>query len=287
MKLCRKHPEILWPTGGRGCLRSVRWSFDGTMLVSGHLSGSLCFWDRRTHKSVHEVAGLHTQQIVSVAVGLQTGVCLSQLPSTLGTSLPPCYIDVAFILVLALPCKNACIQASKPWVAFHLSPSKRSTGIACYRYGVAMVARWVHCLCICMCLCCYAKGPLLLTCIWPSNKCDFNSPPPGMRETCRLCCVYEHASCHAFMEGAGWMGGSRSHVAVLCLHLSTWHAQGHASIWEAFCASCACGYCRGYSDMRQGPCSEGGRLTNFPGAERNAGTGLCSRQRLVQRGFVG
>ena len=44
------------------------------MLISGHLNGSLCFWDRRSHKSVHEVAGLHTQQIVSVAVGLQSGI---------------------------------------------------------------------------------------------------------------------------------------------------------------------------------------------------------------------
>lgn len=60
-----------WPFTVLSC--SVRWSLDGGILVSGHLNGSLCFWDRRSHKSIHEVAGLHTQQIVSIAVGLHSG----------------------------------------------------------------------------------------------------------------------------------------------------------------------------------------------------------------------
>ena len=53
---------------------SVRWSVDGRLLVSGHANGNLCFWDvKNTRKPVHEIAGLHTQMIVSVSIGLHTG----------------------------------------------------------------------------------------------------------------------------------------------------------------------------------------------------------------------
>jgi WD40 repeat protein len=55
-------------------LCSVRWSVDGRLLVSGHANGNLCFWDvKNTKKPVHEIAGLHTQMIVSVSIGLHTG----------------------------------------------------------------------------------------------------------------------------------------------------------------------------------------------------------------------
>lgn len=47
------------------------------MLASGHMNGSLCFWDKRSNKSIHEITGLHTQQIVSLAMGGRTGFHLN------------------------------------------------------------------------------------------------------------------------------------------------------------------------------------------------------------------
>ena len=54
-------------------VNSVRVSLDGALAVSGHFDGTLRFWDLRTGKVANEVAGLHTQQITSVAVGLAAG----------------------------------------------------------------------------------------------------------------------------------------------------------------------------------------------------------------------
>ena len=54
-------------------VNSVRVSLDGGLAVSGHFDGTLRFWDLRTGKVANEVAGLHTQQITSVAVGLAAG----------------------------------------------------------------------------------------------------------------------------------------------------------------------------------------------------------------------
>lgn len=44
---------------------------DGSLVASGHFDGTLRFWDMRTGKQSHEVAGLHSQQITSVTVGLR------------------------------------------------------------------------------------------------------------------------------------------------------------------------------------------------------------------------
>ncbi len=54
-------------------VNSVRVSLDGSLAVSGHFDGTLRFWDLRSARVANEVAGLHTQQITSVAVGLATG----------------------------------------------------------------------------------------------------------------------------------------------------------------------------------------------------------------------
>lgn len=54
-------------------VNSVRVAVDGTAIVSGHFDGTLRFWDLRTGKLANEVAGLHTQQITSVSIGLRTG----------------------------------------------------------------------------------------------------------------------------------------------------------------------------------------------------------------------
>lgn len=54
-------------------VNSVRVSLDGSLAISGHFDGTLRFWDLRSGRVANEVAGLHTQQITSVAVGLATG----------------------------------------------------------------------------------------------------------------------------------------------------------------------------------------------------------------------
>ena len=46
---------------------------DGATIVSGHFDGALRFWDRRSGRQAHEIAGLHSQQITSAAVGLSGG----------------------------------------------------------------------------------------------------------------------------------------------------------------------------------------------------------------------
>ncbi|KAK9845276.1 hypothetical protein WJX81_001992 [Elliptochloris bilobata] len=58
-------------------VNSVRVSLDGSMAVSGHFDGTLRFWDLRSARVANEVAGLHTQQITSVAIGLAAGVVLT------------------------------------------------------------------------------------------------------------------------------------------------------------------------------------------------------------------
>lgn len=52
---------------------SVALTADGTTIASGHFDGTLRFWDLRSGRLAHEVAGLHSQQITSVAAGLCTG----------------------------------------------------------------------------------------------------------------------------------------------------------------------------------------------------------------------
>ncbi len=64
-------------------VNSVRLTMDGFAAVSGHFDGALRFWDLRSGKLANEVAGLHTQQITSVSIGLRTGdhllnLCLIQ-----------------------------------------------------------------------------------------------------------------------------------------------------------------------------------------------------------------
>ena len=54
-------------------VNSVRLTMDGFAAVSGHFDGALRFWDLRSGKLANEVAGLHTQQITSVSIGLRTG----------------------------------------------------------------------------------------------------------------------------------------------------------------------------------------------------------------------
>ncbi|KAI3424821.1 hypothetical protein D9Q98_008207 [Chlorella vulgaris] len=50
---------------------------DGSLVASGHFDGTLRFWDMRTGKQSHEVAGLHSQQITSVTVGLSGELVLT------------------------------------------------------------------------------------------------------------------------------------------------------------------------------------------------------------------
>ena len=54
-------------------VNSVRLTMDGFAAVSGHFDGALRFWDLRSGKLANEVAGLHTQQITSISIGLRTG----------------------------------------------------------------------------------------------------------------------------------------------------------------------------------------------------------------------
>ncbi|BDA45707.1 Autophagy-related protein 16-1 [Coccomyxa sp. Obi] len=58
-------------------VNSVRLTMDGFAVVSGHFDGALRFWDLRSGKLANEVAGLHTQQITSVSIGLRTGAVLT------------------------------------------------------------------------------------------------------------------------------------------------------------------------------------------------------------------
>jgi len=70
----------------------VRWSVDGRLLVSGHSNGNLCFWDvKNTKKPVHEIAGLHTQMIVSVSIGLHSGRTIHNRGCTMEAVLFPYY----------------------------------------------------------------------------------------------------------------------------------------------------------------------------------------------------
>ncbi|KAK9787622.1 hypothetical protein WJX73_001530 [Symbiochloris irregularis] len=56
---------------------SLKYNLEGSMVICGHHNGTLRFWDFRDNKLANEVAGLHTQQICSVAVGGRTGVVLT------------------------------------------------------------------------------------------------------------------------------------------------------------------------------------------------------------------
>ena len=50
---------------------SLEISADGALIASGHFDGTLRFWDLRSGRQAHEVAGLHSQQITSVSMGLR------------------------------------------------------------------------------------------------------------------------------------------------------------------------------------------------------------------------
>eukprot|EP00884_Botryococcus_braunii_P018248 jgi/Botrbrau1/5106/Bobra.0128s0017.1 len=56
---------------------TLRFTVDGSQIVSGHLDGTLRFWDVRIGKVVHELTGLHNGNITSVAVGHRGGVVLT------------------------------------------------------------------------------------------------------------------------------------------------------------------------------------------------------------------
>lgn len=56
---------------------SVALTLDGNTIVSGHFDGTLRFWDLRSGRQAHEVAGLHSQPITSVAAGLSGGLVLT------------------------------------------------------------------------------------------------------------------------------------------------------------------------------------------------------------------
>ena len=76
----------------------MRWSIHGQTLISGHSNGNLCFWDvKNLRKPMHEIAGLHTQMIVSVATGLQTGERgLSPYPRPAQSCQVPCSLSYYF-----------------------------------------------------------------------------------------------------------------------------------------------------------------------------------------------
>jgi autophagy-related protein 16-1 len=52
---------------------TLRFTVDGALVVSGHLDGTLRFWDVRMGKVAHELTGLHTANITSVAIGRNGG----------------------------------------------------------------------------------------------------------------------------------------------------------------------------------------------------------------------
>lgn len=86
-------------------VNSVRVSLDGSMAVSGHFDGTLRFWDLRAGKVANEVAGLHTQQITSVAVGLAAG---APGPPGLGSGFVACHSHCAHP-----SCHASCFCTSK------------------------------------------------------------------------------------------------------------------------------------------------------------------------------
>lgn len=92
---------------------------DGYVVVSGHFDGTLRFWDLRSGRLAHEVAGLHTQQITSVATGLMGGLVLTCGKDNLLRT-----VDVRSFEVrqtLAAPG----FSVGGPWVAAALSPSEK------------------------------------------------------------------------------------------------------------------------------------------------------------------
>lgn len=56
---------------------SLALTSDGTLIASGHFDGTLRFWDVRSGKQAHDVAGLHSQQITSVSMGLGGNLVLT------------------------------------------------------------------------------------------------------------------------------------------------------------------------------------------------------------------
>ncbi|PSC73673.1 autophagy-related 16 [Micractinium conductrix] len=52
-------------------------SSDGALIASGHFDGALRFWDVRSGRQAHEVAGLHSQQITSVCLGASGSMVLT------------------------------------------------------------------------------------------------------------------------------------------------------------------------------------------------------------------
>ncbi|GAB4821419.1 hypothetical protein N2152v2_008465 [Parachlorella kessleri] len=92
---------------------------DGATIVSGHFDGTLRFWDLRSGRQAHEVAGLHTQQITSVAPGL-----LGDLVLTCGKDNLLRAVDVRSFEVrhtLAAPGFNL----GGAWAGACLSPSQK------------------------------------------------------------------------------------------------------------------------------------------------------------------
>ena len=94
----------LWGLERGYCLRtlmchsscqSLALSADGAQLASGHFDGALRFWDVRSGRLAHEVAGLHSQQITSVALGLRCVLAC----------LPAC------VQCLNAVCMHACMHA--------------------------------------------------------------------------------------------------------------------------------------------------------------------------------
>ena len=78
---------------------SLEISADGALIASGHFDGTLRFWDLRSGRQAHEVAGLHSQQITSVSMGLR------QVP------LEGCYAGMPTVHAFAsAPARSACMR---------------------------------------------------------------------------------------------------------------------------------------------------------------------------------